>query len=73
MRQNITTEQHHLANMQQQQSINVSRVPMHALYVDTIEDGRRVIVDLHELGSADLIFINSGGMYVFLISFSIYF
>ena len=43
------------------ESIERMRVPMHILVSRTVPEGRRVIVDLNDLGIGDVLFINSSG------------
>ena len=42
-------------------NIEMMRVPMHILVSRTVPEGRRVLGDLNELGTGDIVFINSSG------------
>ena len=62
---NITENHDKIPNKKmEQENININRVPMHALFVNNIPEGCRIILDVNDLGRpADIIFINSRGMY----------
>ena len=43
------------------ESIEITRIPMHVLVSRTMLEGRRMIIDLNDLGAGDIVFINSSG------------